>query len=86
MWEADPRVIEEINRHLEGWRNFFDYGYPRVAFRKINAYIRDRLVQHLRRRSQRPSSAGRSQRLRADPAIRPPHVSRAGSWQLLREI
>jgi RNA-directed DNA polymerase len=49
-----PRLIEELNRHLKGWRNYFDFGYPRVAFREINTYIRYRLMQHLRRRSQRP--------------------------------
>ncbi len=49
-----PELIEGLNRHLKGWRNYFDFGYPRVAFREINTYIRDRLTQHLRRRSQRP--------------------------------
>jgi len=49
-----PQLIVEINRHLKGWSNYFDFGYPRVAFRGINAYIRYRLTQHLRRRSQRP--------------------------------
>ena len=54
-----PRLIEEINRHLKGWSNYswsnyFDFGHPRVAFRGINTYIRYRLMQHLRRRSQRP--------------------------------
>ncbi len=49
-----PELIKGLNRHLKGWRNYFDFGYPRVAFRNINAYIRDRLTQHLRRRSQRP--------------------------------
>ena len=49
-----PQLIEELNRHLKGWKNYFDFGYPRVAFREINAYIRYRLTQHLRRRSQRP--------------------------------
>ena len=29
-------------------------GYPRAAFRKLNGFVRDRLFQHLRRRSQRP--------------------------------
>ncbi len=27
-----PQLIEELNRHLEGWKNYFDFGYPRVAF------------------------------------------------------
>ncbi len=49
-----PRLIEELNRHLEGWRNYFDFGHPRRGFRDINAYVRYRLTQHLRRRSQRP--------------------------------
>ncbi len=49
-----PQLIEELNRHLEGWRNYFDFGYPRVAFGGINTYVRYRLTQHLRRRSQRP--------------------------------
>jgi len=49
-----PQLIEELNRHLEGWKNYFDFGYPRVAFGEINTYVRGRLTQHLRRRSQRP--------------------------------
>ena len=49
-----PQLIEELNRHLEGWKNYFDFGYPRVAFGEINSYVRYRLTQHLRRRSQRP--------------------------------
>lgn len=49
-----PQLIEELNRHLDGWKNYFDYGYPRQAFRAINAYVHGRLKQHLRRRSQRP--------------------------------
>jgi RNA-directed DNA polymerase len=49
-----PDLIEGLNRHLKGWKNYFDFGYPRVAFGEINSYVRDRLTQHLRRRSQRP--------------------------------
>jgi RNA-directed DNA polymerase len=49
-----PQLIEKLNRHLQGWKNYFDFGYPRVAFGEINSYVRDRLTQHLRRRSQRP--------------------------------
>jgi hypothetical protein len=49
-----PELIQGLNRHLKGWKNYFDFGYPRVAFREINTYVRDRLTQHLRRRSQRP--------------------------------
>ena len=49
-----PELMEGLNRHREGWKNYFDFGYPRVAFREINTYVRARLTQHLRRRSQRP--------------------------------
>ena len=51
---ALPQLIEELNEHLEGWANYFGYGYPRRGFRMINAYVRQRLKQHVRRRSQRP--------------------------------
>jgi len=47
-------LIEEINRQLEGWSRYFSFGYPRKAMRKINWYVRSRLIRHLRRRSQRP--------------------------------
>ena len=49
-----PQLIEGMNRHLKGWARYFSKGYPRAALREINTYVRDRLVQHLRRRSQRP--------------------------------
>jgi RNA-directed DNA polymerase len=47
-------LIFEINRHLKGWREYFKLGYPRRAFRKIGWFVRERLIRHLRRRSQRP--------------------------------
>lgn len=49
-----PDLIEEVNRQLQGWANYFKLGYPRKAFRNIDTYVRERLVCHLRRRSQRP--------------------------------
>ncbi|MFW6147159.1 MAG: group II intron reverse transcriptase/maturase [Thermodesulfobacteriota bacterium] len=49
-----PRMIGEVNRHLRGWGNYFDYGYPRKEFRKINSFVELRLIAHLERRSQRP--------------------------------
>ena len=49
-----PVMIDGLNRHLKGWSNYFDYGYPRMAMRHVNWYVRERLVRHLQRRSQRP--------------------------------
>jgi RNA-directed DNA polymerase len=49
-----PKLIQKLNRQLDGWANYFRFGYPRLAFRNINHYVRERLTKHLRRRSQRP--------------------------------
>ena len=49
-----PDLVEELNLQLKGWANYFSFGYPREAFREINTYVRYRLEQHLKRRSQRP--------------------------------
>ncbi len=49
-----PLMVEDVSRHLTGWGNYFDYGYPRKAFREINSFLELRLIAHLKRRSQRP--------------------------------
>jgi RNA-directed DNA polymerase len=49
-----PALIRELNRHLDGWSNYFSFGYPRMAMRHINWYTRLRLTKHFKRRSQRP--------------------------------
>jgi RNA-directed DNA polymerase len=41
------QALEEIRGHLQG-------GYPSSAYCEIERYVRDRLIQHLQRRSQRP--------------------------------
>jgi len=48
------RLIETVNRKQRGWANYFSFGYPRQAMRKMNRYVQCRLIGHLRRRSQRP--------------------------------
>jgi RNA-directed DNA polymerase len=48
-----PELIGRLNRHLRGWAKYFGLGYPRKAFRNLNHFVRGRLGQHLRRRSQR---------------------------------
>jgi len=49
-----PRLIRDVNRVLEGWSGYYSQGYPAMAYRHVNAYVRGRLTQHLKRRSQRP--------------------------------
>jgi RNA-directed DNA polymerase len=49
-----PVLIGNLNRHLQGWANYFRYGYPRRAFDQINEHVQVCLRQNLRRRSQRP--------------------------------
>ena len=46
-------VVTRLNRFLIGWSNYFGKGYPRQAFRAINAHVQLRMWHHLRRRSQR---------------------------------
>ncbi len=46
-------VVRRLNQFLIGWSNYFARGYPRKAFRAINAYVQLRMWHHLRRRSQR---------------------------------
>lgn len=48
-----PALIRTVNRQVRGWANYFDHGYPRMAFRMVNSHVRKRLAAHLRRRSQR---------------------------------
>lgn len=54
-----PQLVDSLNRYLRGWSGYFRYGYPRQPFRTINAFVRERLTQHLRRhRSQRAYRPG----------------------------
>ena len=48
-----PVLIDRLNAQLRGWANYFRLGYPRQAFRDLNAYVRVKLTWHLQRRSQR---------------------------------
>ena len=49
-----PDVVQRLNLYLRGWASYFRLGYPRMAFRHLNRFVRERLYRHLRRRSQRP--------------------------------
>jgi RNA-directed DNA polymerase len=47
-------LIDDLNRHLKGWGNYFNRGYPSRTFRHLNSYLQVRIWRHLQRRSQRP--------------------------------
>jgi RNA-directed DNA polymerase len=47
-------LVMGLNRHLKGWREYFKLGYPRRAYRMIGRFVRERMIRHLSRRSQRP--------------------------------
>ena len=49
------KLIGELNRQLKGWANYFSFGYPTGVYWEIDWYVLGRLIQHLQRRSQRPS-------------------------------
>lgn len=49
-----PALIGQLNQQLTGWANYFSAGYPRKNYREMNSFVRQRLIKHLKRRSQRP--------------------------------
>lgn len=49
-----PVLIGELNVWLRSWSTYFRHGYPRQAFRRMNWFVQERLIGHLRQRSQRP--------------------------------
>ncbi len=49
-----PMLIEEVNLQLTGWGNYFGNGRSRPAFRRMNWFVRERMIRNLKRRSQRP--------------------------------
>lgn len=56
-------VVGDLNAMLRGWREYFDYGYPRKVFRDVNHYVVERVSRMLRHKSQRrcrPFRAGES--------------------------
>ena len=52
-FEPLPDLIDRVNGHLRGWRNYFSLGHPQREYRKLNLQLMHRLSHHLHRRSQR---------------------------------
>ena len=53
-WLPPPALVGQVSTWLQSWGRYFDHGYPGKAFAQLNWYASQRLVQHLKRRSQRP--------------------------------
>lgn len=47
-------LVDQLNRHTRGWKNYFSIGYARDALLRTQRHLEDRLIRHLSRRSQRP--------------------------------
>lgn len=47
------KTIEELNKMLSGWANYFSAGYCADAYKNIDHYSQLRLIHQLKRRSQR---------------------------------
>jgi RNA-directed DNA polymerase len=52
-FEPLPELLERLNRHYRGWKNYFSLGHPRREYRQVNWHLQQRLGRHLQRRSQR---------------------------------
>ena len=46
-------LIDQLNLQTAGWKNYFDKGYPRQVLKLVDRIVYERLVRHLKRRSQR---------------------------------
>lgn len=46
-------LIESINEQTRGWKNYFSAGYTSREYHSLNFFIRNRVIRHLKRRSQR---------------------------------
>lgn len=53
-WKPIARLVDELNALLGGWWNYFGRFHHHRVRSKVNVYVYARMVQHLRRRSQRP--------------------------------
>lgn len=53
-WKPIGRLVGELNALLRGWWGYFGNFHHHKARSKVNVYVYARMVQHLKRRSQRP--------------------------------
>jgi RNA-directed DNA polymerase len=53
-WMPIKDVVERVNAFLRGWFGYYSTGQPAKARRNLVRFAEQRLIRHLRRRSQRP--------------------------------
>jgi RNA-directed DNA polymerase len=53
-WMPVKEVVDRANAFLRGWLAYFSKGYPAKARWSLVRFAEERLIRHLRRRSQRP--------------------------------
>ena len=53
-WMPVKEVVRRTNVSIRGWLNYYSLGYPKKGRWNLVRFAEKRLVQHLRRRSQRP--------------------------------
>lgn len=53
-WVPVAVVVADLNAFLRGWQQYFQFGHARRAQHALTAFAIERLMRHLRRRSQRP--------------------------------
>jgi RNA-directed DNA polymerase len=53
LWLTLPEAIAEVNTITRGWKNYFNFGYPKKVYREVNYYIQICAKSFLRRKSQR---------------------------------
>jgi RNA-directed DNA polymerase len=55
------QVVKQINEYLLGWKGYFSIGHPYEAYTDIDYFVGERLIRHLKRRSQRGYKLGENE-------------------------
>jgi RNA-directed DNA polymerase len=60
LWLPVEAVVEDLNRFLRGWANYFRYGHSAIRFDKLQQHARDRLALFIGKRHKRGRGFGLS--------------------------